>query len=327
MAGFVDACQAAGVAAFGPDRRGGAARGLQGLRQGGHGGRGRADRRLHGRAPTSRPGSRAIAALPRRAQGRRARGGQGRGDRGRRGRGARDARGDARRACASATCRSWSRSSWRASSCPCSRCATARPRSRSPRRATSSASARATPAPTRAAWARYSPVDGADAALIEDVRVRVLQPVVDELARRGTPFHGVLYAGPDAHRGRAEGARVQRPLRRSRDPGGAAAAAQRPARPAAARGRARRAGGRRARVGRAGGGDRRARLARLSRVVVVGRRDQRPRRRLAGARSPTPGTAERDGDDRHRGRPGAERDRARRGPRSRPGRPRMLPRT
>ena len=25
--------------------------------------------------------------------------------------------------------------------------------------------------------------------------MRVLQPVVDELARRGTPFHGVLYAG------------------------------------------------------------------------------------------------------------------------------------
>jgi phosphoribosylamine--glycine ligase len=31
--------------------------------------------------------------------------------------------------------------------------------------------------------------------LVEDVRRRVLQPVVDEMARRGTPFHGVLYAG------------------------------------------------------------------------------------------------------------------------------------
>jgi phosphoribosylamine--glycine ligase len=41
----------------------------------------------------------------------------------------------------------------------------------------------------------YSPVEGVDDALVEDVRVRVLQPVVDELARRGAPFHGVLYAG------------------------------------------------------------------------------------------------------------------------------------
>ena len=31
------------------------------------------------------------------------------------------------------------------------------------------------------------------------------QPMVDELRRRGTPYHGILYAGPDAHRGRARG--------------------------------------------------------------------------------------------------------------------------
>ena len=41
----------------------------------------------------------------------------------------------------------------------------------------------------------FSPVEGADAALLERVRVEICQPVVDELARRGTPFHGVLYAG------------------------------------------------------------------------------------------------------------------------------------
>jgi phosphoribosylamine--glycine ligase len=41
----------------------------------------------------------------------------------------------------------------------------------------------------------FSPVEGADAALIERVRAEICQPVVDELARRGTPFHGVLYAG------------------------------------------------------------------------------------------------------------------------------------
>jgi phosphoribosylamine--glycine ligase len=40
----------------------------------------------------------------------------------------------------------------------------------------------------------YSPVPGAD-ELVRDVVASVHQPVVEELARRGTPFHGVLYAG------------------------------------------------------------------------------------------------------------------------------------
>jgi phosphoribosylamine---glycine ligase len=40
----------------------------------------------------------------------------------------------------------------------------------------------------------YSPVPEAD-ALVPDVIATVHQPVVDELARRGAPFHGVLYAG------------------------------------------------------------------------------------------------------------------------------------
>ena len=98
--------------------------------------------------------------------------------------------------------------------------------------------------PNTGGMGAYSPVDGADAELIEDVRVRVLQPVVDELARRGTPFHGVLYAGPDAHRRRPEGARVQRPLRRSRDPGRAPAPALATCSTCSARDQARRPGGR-----------------------------------------------------------------------------------
>ena len=40
----------------------------------------------------------------------------------------------------------------------------------------------------------FSPVPGTD-ALVRDTIASVHQPVVDELARRGTPFHGVLYAG------------------------------------------------------------------------------------------------------------------------------------
>jgi phosphoribosylamine--glycine ligase len=49
--------------------------------------------------------------------------------------------------------------------------------------------------PNTGGMGAYSPVEGVDAALVEEVRVRVLQPVVEELKRQGTPFHGVLYAG------------------------------------------------------------------------------------------------------------------------------------
>jgi phosphoribosylamine--glycine ligase len=41
----------------------------------------------------------------------------------------------------------------------------------------------------------YSPVPEVDESLVDRIRAEVHQPVVDELARRGTPFHGVLYAG------------------------------------------------------------------------------------------------------------------------------------
>jgi phosphoribosylamine--glycine ligase len=41
----------------------------------------------------------------------------------------------------------------------------------------------------------YSPVPEVDDAFVERMRAEVHQPVVDEFARRGTPFHGVLYAG------------------------------------------------------------------------------------------------------------------------------------
>ena len=41
----------------------------------------------------------------------------------------------------------------------------------------------------------FSPVPEVDDAFVERIRAEVHQPVVDELARRGAPFHGVLYAG------------------------------------------------------------------------------------------------------------------------------------
>jgi phosphoribosylamine--glycine ligase len=48
--------------------------------------------------------------------------------------------------------------------------------------------------PNTGGMGAYSPVPEAE-GLVEEIRATVLQPVVDELARRGTPFHGVLYAG------------------------------------------------------------------------------------------------------------------------------------
>jgi phosphoribosylamine--glycine ligase len=49
--------------------------------------------------------------------------------------------------------------------------------------------------PNTGGMGSYSPVPDVDAALVDRIRAKMLQPVVDELARRGTPFHGVLYAG------------------------------------------------------------------------------------------------------------------------------------
>jgi phosphoribosylamine---glycine ligase len=49
--------------------------------------------------------------------------------------------------------------------------------------------------PNTGGMGSYSPVPEIDDALVERIRAEVQQPVVDELARRGTPFHGVLYAG------------------------------------------------------------------------------------------------------------------------------------
>jgi len=49
--------------------------------------------------------------------------------------------------------------------------------------------------PNTGGMGSFSPVAEVDATLMERIRGEILQPVVEELARRGTPFHGVLYAG------------------------------------------------------------------------------------------------------------------------------------
>ncbi|MEP6762230.1 MAG: phosphoribosylamine--glycine ligase [Sporichthyaceae bacterium] len=49
--------------------------------------------------------------------------------------------------------------------------------------------------PNTGGMGAYSPLPWAPADLIDEVTKTVLQPTVDELARRGTPFAGLLYAG------------------------------------------------------------------------------------------------------------------------------------
>jgi len=49
--------------------------------------------------------------------------------------------------------------------------------------------------PNTGGMGSYSPVPGIGAAEVADITARVHQPVVDLMRERGTPFHGVLYAG------------------------------------------------------------------------------------------------------------------------------------
>ncbi len=49
--------------------------------------------------------------------------------------------------------------------------------------------------PNTGGMGAYSPLPWAPAALTSDVTARVLQPVVDVMSHRGTPFAGLLYAG------------------------------------------------------------------------------------------------------------------------------------
>ena len=49
--------------------------------------------------------------------------------------------------------------------------------------------------PNTGGMGAYSPVPGFDAARAAELCAQVHQPVLEELRRRGTPFHGILYAG------------------------------------------------------------------------------------------------------------------------------------
>ena len=49
--------------------------------------------------------------------------------------------------------------------------------------------------PNTGGMGAYSPLPWADPGLVDEVVATVVQPTVDELRRRGTPFRGLLYAG------------------------------------------------------------------------------------------------------------------------------------
>jgi phosphoribosylamine--glycine ligase len=49
--------------------------------------------------------------------------------------------------------------------------------------------------PNTGGMGAYSPLEWVPATLVEEVLTRVAQPVIDEMAHRGTPFAGVLYVG------------------------------------------------------------------------------------------------------------------------------------
>ena len=49
--------------------------------------------------------------------------------------------------------------------------------------------------PNTGGMGSYSPVPGFDAAEVERIVDEVHRPIVELMARRGIPFHGVLYAG------------------------------------------------------------------------------------------------------------------------------------
>ena len=167
--------------------------------------------------------------------------------------------------------------------------------------------------PNTGGMGSYSPVPGHRlGARARDRRGWRTSRSSTSCAGAGTPFHGVLYAGLMMTAAGAEGARVQLPLRRPGDAGGAAAAALRPARAARGVGHARAASPASSPSGRRLGGDGRARLARLPGVVVERRRDHRASTSVEGAEVFHAGTAERGRRDRDRGRARAERDRARR---------------
>ena len=77
--------------------------------------------------------------------------------------------------------------------------------------------------PNTGGMGAYSPLPDLDDAAVERILETVHRPILAEMARRGTPFRGFLYAGLMLTARRPGAPRVQRPARRSRGPGDPAA--------------------------------------------------------------------------------------------------------
>ena len=67
--------------------------------------------------------------------------------------------------------------------------------------------------PNTGGMGAYSPLPWAPLDLVDEVHKTVLVPTIEEMARRGTPFAGLLYAGLALTSRGVRGDRVQRPLR------------------------------------------------------------------------------------------------------------------
>ena len=60
--------------------------------------------------------------------------------------------------------------------------------------------------PNTGGMGSFSPVPEVHDPQIAELSRLVHDPIVEEMKRRGTPFHGILYAGSDAYCRRTEGA-------------------------------------------------------------------------------------------------------------------------
>ena len=72
--------------------------------------------------------------------------------------------------------------------------------------------------PNTGGMGAYSPTPLVTPQLLDEIIEKVLVPTVHTMKREGRPFRGILYAGVMITTQGPEGARVQRPLRRSRGP-------------------------------------------------------------------------------------------------------------
>ena len=215
------------------------ARELEGVRKDGHADGGRADRaRGRVRHPGRRPRGHRRGRGPGCDQGRRPCGRQGR-DRvrlGRRGPRRREGLPGRRASSAQAGRRVLVEERWRATSCRSWRCATAStslapdPAARDAKRALDGDRG-----PNTGGMGCYSPVPGVTSDLVDEIVATIHRPVVNELARLGTPFRGCLYAGIMLTPDRPARVRMERPVRRPRGAGDPAAPRCRPARPASPR--------------------------------------------------------------------------------------------